>query len=204
MYEFLLILGSYLIGSLNFAIILSRVFRNSDIRQSDHAGASGVFRKFGPGLGIAVMILDIAKGLFVGWTCHWLFPDANTWVVAGAGLAVIAGHDWPIYFRFSGGGGLAPGYGFILMILPLDGAVLGAATALLALLFWKSPLAVLRLDRPIPTATIIAIPIFFAYLWIRYGFFWYGVMILMMGLAIMFRRIRTTWSGRWGKGKAHA
>jgi glycerol-3-phosphate acyltransferase PlsY len=192
MREFLLILGSYLVGSLNFAIILSRLFKNADIRTHDHAGASGAFRQYGPGIGIGVLVLDIGKGIMVGLACRWLFPDTNIWTVALAGFALIAGHDWPIFFRFEGGGGLAPGFGFILVLLPVESALLAAV--ILTLIFWRSPLARLRLDRPIPTATLIMIPIFFVALWIRFGFLWYGAMILMMGSTIGFRRIFTTWA----------
>ncbi len=194
MSEFLLILGSYLVGSLNFAIILSRLFKKGDIRAHDHAGASGAFRQYGAGIGIGVLALDILKGVAVGLACRWLFPDTNIWPVALAGFALIAGHDWPLFFLFEGGGGLAPGFGFVLVLLPLEGALLAAATVLLTLIFWRSPLAKLRLDRPIPTATLIMIPIFFVALWIRFGFLWYGAMILMMGVTIGFRRIFTTWA----------
>ena len=194
MREFLLILGSYLVGSLNFAIILSRLFKNTDIRAHDHAGASGAFRQYGPGVGVGVLVLDILKGVVAGLACRWLFPDTNMWAVALTGFALIAGHDWPIFFGFEGGGGLAPGFGFVLVLLPLESALLAAVTVILTLIFWRSPLARLRLDRPIPTATLIMIPIFFVALWIRFGFLWYGAMILMMGLTIGFRRIFTTWA----------
>lgn len=189
MKEILLIIGSYLLGSLNFAIILSKFIKKSDIRERDHAGASGVFRQYGMTLGIITLILDLLKGAIVGWAATRLSVQA--WVLMLAGVAVVAGHDWPIFFGFSGGGGLAPLFGFLIMVLPFDTGIFALGTLLLAFIFWQTPLGkmVRVLGRPIPAAAIFGILAFFIFLNLKYGFIWYGLMVLLLGLEIGLRRL---------------
>lgn len=189
MKELFLILGSYLLGSLNFAIIFSKLLKKSDIRESDHAGASGVFRQYGPALGTATLILDLLKGVIVGWAAIAL--SVQTWCLVVSGVSVVAGHDWPIFFRFSGGGGLATLFGFLIVILPVDTGIFTIGTLLLALIFWKTPLGktVRALGRPVPAAAIFGIIAFFIFLNLKYGFIWYGLMVLLLGIEIGVRRL---------------
>lgn len=189
MKETLLVIGSYLLGSLNFAIIFSKFLKKSDIRERDHAGASGVFRQYGPYLGTLTLVLDLLKGALVAWLAALLSVEA--WGMVFSGLAVVAGHDWPIFFGFSGGGGLATLFGFLVVTLPVDTGIFTAGTLLLALILWKTPLgkAVRFLGRPIPAAAIFGILAFFIYLILKYGFLWHGLMVLLLGLEIGVRRL---------------
>jgi len=189
MREFFLIIGSYLLGSLNFAIILSKAVKKTDIRQKDHAGASGVFRQHGALLGVTTLLLDILKGILVGLACQFL--PVPGWAQMLAGLAVVAGHNWPLYFQFSGGGGLTTLFGFLIVLLPLDTAIFTAGTLLLSVLFWKTDLGkmVRVLGRPIPAAAIFGVLAFFIFALIKYGFIWYGLMILLLGIEMALRRL---------------
>jgi acyl-phosphate glycerol 3-phosphate acyltransferase len=189
MKEILLILGSYFLGSLNFAIIISKLVKKSDIRERDHAGASGVFRQYGMTLGIITLIMDLLKGAAVGVIATLL--RVPPWALMLAGVAVVAGHDWPVFFGFSGGGGLAPLFGFLIVVLPIDTGIFALGTLLLAYIFWKTPLgkAVRVLGRPVPAAAIFGILAFFIFLNIKYGFIWYGLTILLLGLEIGLRRL---------------
>lgn len=204
MKEILFIIGSYLLGSLNFAIIFSKFLKKADIRERDHAGASGVFRQYGPFLGTLTLILDLLKGAVVGYLA--IILSIGTWGLVLSGLAVVAGHDWPIFFGFSGGGGLATLFGFLVVTLPVDTGIFTGGTLLLALLFWKTPLgkAVRFLGRPIPAAAIFGILAFFIYLNLKYGFLWYGLMVLLLGLEIGIRRLVVMISDKRRERSAHS
>lgn len=199
MREFLLILGSYLIGSLNFAILFSKSLKKKDIREKDHAGASGIFRQYGPFLGITTFILDFLKGVAVGLACVYLPFSPLAQMLAG--LAVVAGHNWPIFFGFKGGGGLTTFAGFIVTLLPVEVGIFALAAFLLAFLMWKTPLGkYLRvLGYPLPAAAIIVIPIFLIFISLKYGFLWYGLMILLLGLEIGIRRLMVLYAQKTKK-----
>ncbi|HEY4620430.1 MAG TPA: glycerol-3-phosphate 1-O-acyltransferase PlsY [Gaiellaceae bacterium] len=103
MTEALAVLGGYLLGSLPFGYWLVRVFRGEDIRRvgSGNVGATNVFRLYGRRLGIAVALLDVAKG----------FAAAMLGIAAGgalvgvlAGAAAMLGHARPVFLGFRKGG----------------------------------------------------------------------------------------------------
>lgn len=197
-----LIVASYLIGSFNFAIIVSRVLKKTDIRKVDHAGASGVFRQYGTTLGILVLLADTLKGVCVGLLCILLpAPLVPAWVEMVCGLAVVAGHNWPVYFGFAGGGGLTTIFGFLIVVLPLDTAIFTTATLLLSILFWKTPLGkhVRVLGRPVPAAAVFGVIAFFIYLTIRYGFLWNGLMLLLIGMEMAARRSTVLFGDKYKK-----
>ncbi|PZA08849.1 MULTISPECIES: glycerol-3-phosphate acyltransferase [unclassified Meiothermus] len=110
----LLVLGAYLIGSLVFGIIAGRL-RGIDLAERDTPGASGTFRQLGPIWGFSVALADIAKGVGAGYLTHFA---SSPWTPGLMGAALVAGHLWPLYFRFRGGGGIAPTVGFFLWLHP--------------------------------------------------------------------------------------
>jgi glycerol-3-phosphate acyltransferase PlsY len=101
--EALAIAGGYLLGSLPFGYWLVRVFRGEDIRKagSGNVGATNVFRLYGRRLGIAVALLDVAKGFAAALLGIWV-GGALVGVLAGA--AAMAGHARPIFLGFRKGG----------------------------------------------------------------------------------------------------
>ena len=99
--DLLLILLAYLIGSINFPILAGRL-RGWDIRERDLAGTSGVFRQLGKGWGIGVLVLEVGKGMLAAWLAGF---SASFWALPLCGLAVVAGHIWPLWFGLRGGGG---------------------------------------------------------------------------------------------------
>ncbi|BBI33182.1 glycerol-3-phosphate 1-O-acyltransferase PlsY [Cohnella abietis] len=107
---------SYLLGSISFSILFARWLRKIDIRDhgSGNAGATNTLRVLGKGPAIAVFLLDIAKGSAAVLIGLWL-GDGEKWVPVACGLASIWGHNWPIYFRFKGGKGIATTIGALIL-----------------------------------------------------------------------------------------
>jgi glycerol-3-phosphate acyltransferase PlsY len=109
---------SYLLGAIPFAVLLTRWGRGIDVRRvgSGNPGATNVWRSAGPGLGLAVLILDGAKGAAAVLIARAAGLDRD--VQALAGLAAIAGHVWPVWLRFRGGKGVATGAGVFAVLAP--------------------------------------------------------------------------------------
>ena len=112
-----LLLGAYLLGSVNTALVLSRA-RGLDIRQvgSGNPGASNVMRALGKGPAATVYLADLLKGFLPALV--GLLACSPT-IGAGAGLAAVIGHCYPIYHRFRGGKGVATAGGAMLALSPL-------------------------------------------------------------------------------------
>lgn len=113
MLDILAVLLSYLIGSVSFSIVIAKWVKGIDIRQhgSGNAGATNTLRVLGKGPGMMVFALDIVKGIGAVLIGH--AASDNGWVPVLCGLAAIIGHNWPIYFRFKGGKGIATTVGVI-------------------------------------------------------------------------------------------
>jgi glycerol-3-phosphate acyltransferase PlsY len=154
------IVVGYLLGAISFSYLYGKLVKGIDIREhgSGNAGATNTLRVLGKGPGILVLLLDIAKGIAAVWIARWL--GSGEWTPVLAGLAAIVGHNWPIYFGFRGGKGIATTIGVIasLGLLPaaLSGAVAIAAIAVTryvslgSLLFTGLlPIAILATGRPI-------------------------------------------------------
>lgn len=102
------VLLSYLLGSVSFSVLLAKGLKGIDIRHhgSGNAGATNTLRVLGKGPAILVLLLDILKGVIAVLLGKWL-GDGSLWVPALCGIASIIGHNWPVYFRFRGGKGIA-------------------------------------------------------------------------------------------------
>jgi len=112
------IAASYLLGSVSFSILFARWLRKIDIRQhgSGNAGATNTLRVLGKGPAIAVFLLDIAKGVVAVLLGRALMGNDYGWLPVVCGLASIAGHNWPIFFRFKGGKGIATTVGAMIAL----------------------------------------------------------------------------------------
>lgn len=120
---------AYLIGSIPFGYLISRSSKGVDIRShgSGGIGFTNVVRVVGKKEGLAVLILDIAKGLGIVLLARFSGGEGD-WLGA-VPLAAVAGHNYPIYLRFSAKGkGVATAFGSFLGLMPVP--------ALLALLLW--------------------------------------------------------------------
>lgn len=127
-YSVLAVLGAYLLGSLSFAVIVSRAMGLSDPRTfgSKNPGATNVLRSGSKQAAIATLVLDALKGWLPVWLAQrWAvdlgWGDATVALVA---LAAFLGHLYPVFFRFKGGKGVATAAGVLFGV----GWVLGVAT----------------------------------------------------------------------------
>ncbi len=115
---YLAILGSYLLGSIPFAIIISYFMRLDDPRKygSHNAGATNVLRSGNKTAAALTLTCDLAKGLIVVLVTSHLFAPINGGdaLVAICGILVVIGHVYPIFFKFKGGKGVATAIGVLL------------------------------------------------------------------------------------------
>jgi len=124
-----LILSSYLLGSIPFAYIAGRVFKGIDIRNfgDGNVGAINAGRVLGRTTGIIVMIADVSKGAIAVLIAQ---AFASQPVVLLAGFVVVVGHNWSIYIRFKGGVGQSTTIGVFVALLPQAMGILLAASAI--------------------------------------------------------------------------
>lgn len=108
----------YLLGSIPFALLVTRLRTGQDVRQfgSGHAGATNAMRVAGWGAGLLVVILDIGKGAAAVW---WVARFGPAGAAPLAAAAVVIGHCWPVFSRFRGGMGAATAAGAVLAAWPL-------------------------------------------------------------------------------------
>jgi acyl phosphate:glycerol-3-phosphate acyltransferase len=126
----LAVIAAYLIGSLSFAVIVSRAFGLADPRSygSKNPGATNVLRSGNKGAALLTLAFDALKG-YVPVLLVLIYGDRfglREGTAAAVGLAAFVGHLWPVFFRFKGGKGVATAAGVLFAFNPL----LGAATLL--------------------------------------------------------------------------
>jgi glycerol-3-phosphate acyltransferase PlsY len=115
----------YLLGSINPAIIFSRLFFKDDIREhgSGNAGTTNTLRTYGKRMAALILVLDFLKAIMAVVIGYFILP----YQLGGgsiAGIFVILGHSFPIYYGFRGGKGVACLAGVVLMLSPISFAIL--------------------------------------------------------------------------------
>jgi len=138
------ILVAYLIGSISFAVLVSRAFGLPDPRSygSGNPGATNVLRTGRKAAAVLTLFGDAFKGWFaVALTQQHVVGDPVA--VAAAAVAVVVGHLWPLYFRFEGGKGVSAAVGVLLALDPWLAAGAIATWVIIAFFFRISSLAAL-------------------------------------------------------------
>ena len=109
------VVASYLIGSLSFAVIVSRMMGLQDPRTygSQNPGATNVLRSGSKAAAVLTLLLDAVKGWLPVFVVQRLPGMEHDAVVAVCALAAFAGHVWPVFFRFKGGKGVATAAGVL-------------------------------------------------------------------------------------------
>ncbi|MBZ5512649.1 MAG: glycerol-3-phosphate 1-O-acyltransferase PlsY [Acidobacteriia bacterium] len=172
---FIVAVVAYLLGSIPFGYILMRVFRGEDVRAigSGNIGATNVARK-APGLGVATLILDAAKGFCAVTVAmaiahsrlNHFFPGyidtydvSPTLLMALGAVFAILGHVFPVWLKFKGGKGVATGVGAFIALAP-------KAVLIVLLLF----VVIVAAFRYISLGSIVATAAFPLFAWLLYRY----------------------------------
>ena len=113
---------AYLLGSISFGMIVAKLKGGPNLREvgSKNTGATNVLRVMGVKTGLIVFVLDILKAL-IACIIGRVWMDLNGAMVAG--LAVVIGHNWPCFFQFKGGKGVASTLAVMLMTFPIPACI---------------------------------------------------------------------------------
>ncbi len=158
-------LGGYLLGSIPFGLVLTRLCGLGDIRKigSGNIGATNVLRTGRKDLALLTVILDASKAGFAAWLAGILAPESyymffgfitTTSIMASliAGTAGIIGHNFPVWLKFRGGKGVASAFGFIVVTQwPLG---------IIALLVWLGMAFIFRYSSLAAVTAAISVPVF--------------------------------------------
>ena len=156
----LLVVLGYLVGSISFAVVVSRAFGLPDPHEygSKNPGATNVLRTGHRLAALLTLIGDAAKGFVAVWCAKLVAPalGAPEWIVPIVALAVFVGHLYPVFHRFRGGKGVATAGGIVLALYWPLGVVLITVWLLMAFGFKISSLAALT------TATLLPVGLLYA------------------------------------------
>ena len=174
----LVVAAAYLVGSLSFAVIVSRVMGLNDPRTygSKNPGATNVLRSGSKPAAAVTLLLDGFKGWLPVMLVKWFGQPygLEDGTVALAGLAAFLGHLYPVFFRFQGGKGVATALGVILAFSWILGLASALTWAIVAGFFRYSSLASL--------ATAVFAPVYYVF---GGGVAWYMERSILIALAVM-------------------
>jgi len=187
----LAILVGYLLGSISTSTILGKLIAGIDIREhgSGNAGATNTLRVLGPKVAGLVFLVDALKGILAVLLARAL--DVSDTFVVLTGVAVIFGHNWPVFFNFRGGKGVATTIGVMFSLVPA--AATGAALIALIVLF---------LSRYVSLASLIftcLLPIVIANNGYHQAYIWFGIVVAVLSLWRHRENIKRLLKGRESK-----
>jgi acyl phosphate:glycerol-3-phosphate acyltransferase len=202
---FLVVAASYLIGSVSFAVVISKISGLPDPRTygSGNPGATNVLRTGRKSIALLTLLGDGAKGWFAVFLAEKLFAlppvtSSDGYTLAAVGLAVFLGHLFPVFHRFQGGKGVATMWGVLFGFSPW--------LALASFLTW---LIILVFFRYSSFAAIIAAVFAPFYACLLFGVNWMLLAIVVMSLLLILRHranIQNLLAGKesrvFGKSKA--
>ena len=144
---------SYLMGSIPFGLILTKIFLNKDIREigSGNIGATNALRTGNKLIGYSTLILDIAKAIIPVIFVKINYPD----LIYIASLCAFLGHVFPIWLKFRGGKGVATYVGILFSINLLLGIIFAASWGVIFLMFRYSSLSSIVGSISIPIYILI-------------------------------------------------
>lgn len=156
------VICAYLLGSISFAVIMSRLFTLPDPRTygSHNPGATNVLRSGNKWAAILTLLGDAAKGWLAVWLAQYFGPQAgNSLLIVAVALAVFIGHLFPVFLHFKGGKGVATALGVLLALNVWLGLAVLATWILIAMVFRLSSLAALLAAMGAPIfAMVLALP----------------------------------------------
>ena len=172
------VVASYLLGSLSFAVIVSRLMGLNDPRSygSKNPGATNVLRSGSKKAAILTLMLDAAKGWLPVSLVLTLGPDLElgAGVAAAAGLAAFLGHLYPVFFGFVGGKGVATAVG---VVVGVNGPLAMATVLTFAIVVYFS--------RYVSLASMVAAVFAPAFYWFGNGVAWQATAFEVLCLTVM-------------------
>ena len=152
--------GGYLLGSIPFGVILTRLATGEDVRSigSGNIGATNVLRTGRKDLAFATLVLDAGKGAAAFLIAKALFPGVPA-IAAVAGGAAFLGHLFPVWLGFRGGKGVATFFGLLLAAAWPLGLMAGATWLIVAALFRMSSFAALVAAAMAPLFALLPLPV---------------------------------------------
>ncbi len=126
----------YFLGCLNGAIVISRIFKNEDVREkgSGNAGLTNFVRNYGGAVAVLVFVIDMGKVFLAGWLATLLCPQQIDLAKMLAGISAMIGHMFPVFFGFRGGKGILSG-GALALMMDWRVFVIGFSVFLLIFIF---------------------------------------------------------------------
>jgi acyl phosphate:glycerol-3-phosphate acyltransferase len=191
----LVVVASYLVGSIPFSFLVARLMAGTDIRRqgSFNVGATNVARTAGKRAGCIALLLDISKGYAAVALAEWIVlrPDwpiaaattggpiqSREFWIALAGIIAVLGHMFPVWLRFHGGKGVATATGVFLALGPI--VIAAAAIAFLIVLITT------RLVSLASMFSAASVPIFF-HLLAPGAPFWRVVIAILISIAVILK-----------------
>lgn len=172
------VLVAYLLGSMSFAVIVSRLMGLRDPRTygSQNPGATNVLRSGNKAAAVLTLLLDAAKGWLPVWAVQRLGETFGWWegTLALVALAAFLGHLYPVFFRFKGGKGVATAAGVLIGIEPW----LGLAT----LASWVIVAGFMRYSSLAAIVAAVFAPVFYLF---GHGVAWYAARPVALAIAVM-------------------
>ncbi len=150
---------AYLLGSIPFAILMSKVFGLADPRTygSKNPGATNVLRSGKKAAAALTLLGDAAKGFIAVMLAKHYIPG-EAWPVALAAVAAFLGHVFPVFLRFKGGKGVATALGVLLALNVWQGLIALAVWLVVAFVFRYSSLAALLAALSAPIYAVMHMP----------------------------------------------
>jgi len=178
------LLAAYLLGSIPFAYVVAKMTMGIDIRQvgSGNVGFTNALRTLNKGPAAMVLIGDIGKGAAAVLLAKWFGGPV---LATLAGMAVIIGHNYPVFLGFKGGKGAAAGIGAVLALMPL--------IALLTVAIWG---VTVYFSRYVSLGTIVAgisaplLCLLFRVDWVYFFFVLAGATLVIYRHRANIRRLR--------------
>lgn len=173
---------AYLLGSISFSYFIGKKVANIDIRKhgSGNAGATNTLRVLGKGPAILVLVLDALKAVVAMLITNWI-TGGDPLAYALAGIFAIVGHNWPIFFGFRGGKGIATAIGVVIAISP-SAFIAAAILAVVAI-------AITRYVSLGSLIFVTAVPLGFVYFDVHPATIWVSLLITIFAYVRHYQNI---------------
>ena len=169
-----LVTGAYLIGSIPFAVVISKLFGLADPRSygSGNPGATNVLRSGNKAAALLTLIGDAAKGWFAVWLAAGWVHEPIT--LACVTLAVFLGHLFPLFLGFKGGKGVATAFGVLLAVQPI--------MALLTAIAWIGTAVIFRFSSLAAIVSAVLAPVIYV---VAGQYIWQATLPMSLAISVM-------------------